>query len=196
MVVRKIMAGFILLLFNTSIFASDISVCFTPGQNCTQQIVTVINQTQKTLFVQAYQFTSAPIARAVVLAKQRGVDVKLILDKSQYNRNKYSPAAFFEHEGIPVWIDYKPNIAHNKIMVSDNTKIITGSFNFSKNAQDRNAENLLIITDPDLASKYTSNFNQRLLFSDNLTNYILASWKSGERPKHHHPRKHYRNDVL
>ncbi|HEV2614545.1 MAG TPA: phospholipase D family protein [Gammaproteobacteria bacterium] len=158
-----------MMLLSKPLFAADVSVCFTPGQNCTQQIVNVIDNTQQTLLIQAYQFTSAPIARAVVSAKQRGVDVKLILDKSQYSSKKYSPAVFFEHEGVPVWIDYKPNIAHNKVMIADNTKIITGSFNFSKNAQYHNAENMLIITDTNLAAKYTRNFNYRLASSDELS---------------------------
>jgi len=189
MVSYKKYVGVALFVFSAPLLANDIAVCFTPGQNCTQQIVDVIDQTQKSLLIQAYQFTSAPIARAVVLAKQRGVDVKVILDKTQYSHGKYCSAVFFEHEGIPVWIDYKPNIAHNKIMILDDTKIVTGSFNFSKNAQERNAENLLIITDPQLASKYTQNFNQRLLFSDNLTSYILASWHSpGASRRRHHRR--------
>ncbi len=159
------------LLLPLGVFADEISVCFTPGQNCTQQIVNVIDNTQKTLLIQAYQFTSAPISKAVVLAKRRGVDVKLILDKSQYSQGKYCSALFFSHEGVPVWIDYKPNIAHNKIMVSDDTKIITGSFNFSKNAQDHNAENMLVITNPQLALKYTRNFDRRLDSSVPLENY-------------------------
>ncbi|MDX2165035.1 MAG: phospholipase D family protein [Gammaproteobacteria bacterium] len=159
---KKIMLGIMLILLSRMVLADDISVCFTPGQNCTQQIVDVIDNTQKILLIQAYQFTSPSISKAVVLAKHRGVDVKLILDKSQYSQGKYCSALFFAHEGVPVWIDYRPNIAHNKIMVSDNTKIVTGSFNFSKNAQAHNAENMLIITNPQLASKYTRNFDRRL----------------------------------
>ena len=168
---KKVVLGVILMLLSRAVWADDISVCFTPGQNCTQQIVDVIDNTQKTLLIQAYQFTSAPISKAVVLAKRRGVDVKLILDKTQYSQGKYSSALFFSHEGVPVWIDYKPNIAHNKVMVSDNTKIITGSFNFSKNAQEHNAENMLIITNSQLASKYTRNFDRRLNSSVPLDAY-------------------------
>ena len=180
---KRVVQIFILFFFFFVVLADDISVCFTPGQNCTQQIVDVIDNTQKTLFIQAYQFTSLPISKAVVLAKRRGVDVKLILDKSQYSQGKYCSALFFAHEGVPVWIDYKPNIAHNKIMVSDNTKIVTGSFNFSKNAQEHNAENMLIITNPQLASKYTRNFDRRLDSSVPLGKYIPV------RESKHHRRK-------
>lgn len=168
---KRVVFLVVFLFLPRVIFADDISVCFTPGQNCTQQIVNVIDTTQKTLLIQAYQFTSPPISKAVVLAKRRGVDVKVILDKSQYTQGKYCSAVFFAHEGVPVWIDYKPSIAHNKIMISDQARIITGSFNFSKNAQEHNAENMLIITDPQLASKYTRNFDRRLNSSVPLDGY-------------------------
>jgi phosphatidylserine/phosphatidylglycerophosphate/cardiolipin synthase-like enzyme len=136
-------------------------VCFTPGQNCTGEIVGTIQQAKKVIRVQAYSFTSAPIAKALVDAKRRGIDVKVILDKSQ-QKARYTSATFLHNQGIPVYIDYKPAIAHNKVMVIDNQFIITGSFNFTKAAQTRNAENLLIIKDPVLAKTYTGNWGKRL----------------------------------
>lgn len=110
-------------------------VCFTPGQNCTQLIVDEINHAKKSLYVQAYSFTSAPIAKAIVDAKRRGVDVKVILDKSQIKNNRYSSAKFLMNQGVPVWIDYKVSIAHNKIILIDMTTLVTGSFNYTKAAQ-------------------------------------------------------------
>ena len=63
---------------------------------------------------------------------------------------------------MPVWIDAQHAIAHNKIMVIDDATVITGSFNFTKAAEEHNAENLLIIHDPALAARYTENWNQHL----------------------------------
>ena len=63
--------------------------------------------------------------------------------------------------GIPVLIDKKPAIAHNKVMIIDESEVITGSFNFSDNAQFHNAENLLVINDKALAKEYMNNWNQR-----------------------------------
>jgi phosphatidylserine/phosphatidylglycerophosphate/cardiolipin synthase-like enzyme len=59
---------------------------------------------------------------------------------------------------IPVKIDFVHDIAHNKIMIIDGEIVITGSFNFSKAAEDKNAENLLVIRDKDLPAKYTENW--------------------------------------
>ena len=107
--------------------------------------------------MQAYSFTSAPIAKALVDAHKRGVQVQVILDKSQKGE-KYSSADFVLHAGIPTFIDAKHAIAHNKIMIIDGQTVITGSFNFTKAAEESNAENLLVIRSPELAAKYAANW--------------------------------------
>jgi phosphatidylserine/phosphatidylglycerophosphate/cardiolipin synthase-like enzyme len=53
-------------------------------------------------------------------------------------------------------------IAHNKVMVIDSRTVITGSFNFTKAAEESNAENLLVIDDAELAKKYTQNWTECL----------------------------------
>jgi phosphatidylserine/phosphatidylglycerophosphate/cardiolipin synthase-like enzyme len=93
------------------------------------------------------------------------VEVRVILDKSQRSE-KYSSATFMQHAGIPVWIDAKHAIAHNKVMVLDGRVVVTGSFNFTKAAEERNAENLLIIRDPALARLYTANWERCLAHSE------------------------------
>lgn len=113
------------------------------------------------MLVQAYQFTSKPIAESLVQAKKRGVDVMVILDESQVS-SKYSVINELFHKKTPIYIDYKPAISHSKIMIIDEQKIITGSFNFSDTAQKKNAENLLIIKgDPTLVEQYVENWRDR-----------------------------------
>lgn len=77
-------------------------------------------------------------------AKGRSVDVKVILDKAN-DKGKYSGATYVTNAGIPVWIDYKPAIAHNKVMVIDGTDVFTGSFNFTAAVRGHNAENVLLL---------------------------------------------------
>ena len=124
-----------------------------------------LNRATNSVLVQAYSFTSAPIAKGLVDAKKRGVKVQVILDKSQ-RTEKYSSADFVAHAGIPTFIDAKHNIAHNKIMVIDGKTILTGSFNFSKAAETSNAENLLVIQDVSLAKKYTTNWKDHQQHSE------------------------------
>ena len=135
-----------------------VQVFFSPNGGCTKAVVDVLATATNSVYVQAYSFTSAGIARALIDAHQRKVKVQVILDDSQ-RTEKYSEADFLEHYGLPPLIDARHAIAHNKIIVVDGSIVITGSFNFTKGAEEKNAENLLVINDPVLARKYMGNWS-------------------------------------
>ena len=139
---------------------SRYTVCFTPGDNCTQMIVQALNQAKSEVYVQAYSFTSRPIVEALIRTKERGVNVHVLLDKSNM-RGRYSVIQALNQHRISYLIDEKPAIAHNKVMIIDGSRVITGSFNFTNNAQSRNAENAIIIDDKNLARYYLTNFKSR-----------------------------------
>jgi phosphatidylserine/phosphatidylglycerophosphate/cardiolipin synthase-like enzyme len=153
------------LFLAVSIHAADIQVYFSPKGGCIEAVVDNLNKATNTVLVQAYSFTSAPIAKALVDAEKRGVKVQVILDRSQ-RTEKYSSADFVQHAGIPTYIDAKHAIAHNKIMIIDGKTVLTGSFNFTKAAEENNAENLLVIQDLALATKYTANWQAHLQHSE------------------------------
>jgi len=87
------------------------------------------------LAISSDSFTSKPIAQALVDAHKRGVHTEIILDKSNI-RDKYSAADFTSHMGIPTYIDPVHGIAHNKIIIVDREVVITGSFNFTRAAEE------------------------------------------------------------
>ena len=137
--------------------AGEIEVYFSPRGGCQEAVVREIDAAEKSIRCQAYSFTNAKITEALLKAKKRGVDVEVILDKSQVTA-KYSSATFFENNGVPLLIDAKHALAHNKIMILDGKTVITGSFNFTKAAENENAENLLIIKGfPEIEKKYEAN---------------------------------------
>ena len=133
-----------------------LAVYFSPKGGATDAIVQELDNAKTSILVQAYSFTSAPIAKALVAAHERGVKVEILLDKSHLTE-RYTNAPFLAKSGIPVKIDSAHAIAHNKVMIIDGEKVITGSFNFTKAAEDKNAENLLVIRDKILAEKFTKN---------------------------------------
>ena len=137
------------------------NVCFTPQQNCTGELVRVIDQAQNSIYVQAYSFTSHEISDALVRAHKRGVKVYIILDKSNFTPKAHTSAYYVMRHDIPVWDDYTLNIAHNKVMIFDKKTIETGSFNYSWSAQKYNAENMLFITNSALAKAYLHNWYMR-----------------------------------
>ena len=121
--------------------------------NCTDLIVNAVGGAKTSILVQAYSFTSAPIAKALLDAHKRGVQVQVILDKSQ-RTEKYSSADFLANQGVPTKIDAAHAISHN----IDAETVSTGSFNVTKAAQEKNAENVLILRDQALAAQYTQNW--------------------------------------
>jgi phosphatidylserine/phosphatidylglycerophosphate/cardiolipin synthase-like enzyme len=134
-------------------------VYFSPHGGCTEDIIKELNKAKNTVLIQAYSFTSAPIAKALLNAHKRGVRVEVILDKSQRTQ-QYSSATFLFNQGIPVKIDSAHAIAHNKVMIIDGETVITGFFNFTKAAEENNAENLLVIRDRKLAERYIKNWQE------------------------------------
>ena len=141
------------------------SVYFSPRGGCTEAIIKEIDRATTTVLVQAYSFTSSPIAKALLNAHKRRVDVQVLLDKSQASQ-KYSSATFMINQGIPTKIDSAHAIAHNKVMIIDGETVITGSFNFTKAAEENNAENLLGIRDRNLAALYTKNWQEHANHSE------------------------------
>jgi len=142
----------------TASIPQGIQVFFSPHGGATEAAVKALTQATNSVLVQAYSFTSAPLAEALLAAQRRGVSVHVILDRSQ-RTEKYSEADFLIHNEIPTLIDAKHAIAHNKIMIIDDFVVLTGSFNFTRAAEEKNAENLLVINDPALAKKYFENWH-------------------------------------
>ena len=154
----------VLSLPSFSTYATDLTlnnahteVCFSPNGGCTDAIVKEIDNATLEVLVQGYSFTSPQIAKALVTAKKRAANVEVILDKSQRSE-RYTSATFLANARIPTDIDDKHAIAHNKIIIIDKSTVITGSFNFTKAAEEKNAENLLIIRSKALAGIYIDNW--------------------------------------
>ena len=140
----------------------NIRVYFSPHGGCTEAVVKAVHDARQQILVEAYSFTSEPIAVALIEASKRGVDVEVILDKSQ-EQARGTEADLISENGIPTYIDSAYRIAHDKVMVIDGSKVITGSFNFTKSAENYNAENLLVISnDPPLANQYAESWNKHL----------------------------------
>jgi phosphatidylserine/phosphatidylglycerophosphate/cardiolipin synthase-like enzyme len=139
---------------------NSVAVCFTPSKRCQSKIIDEINAARKSIYVQAYSFTDMDIAHTLVKAAMRGVAVKVLLDKSNRNDER-SAKNILLYQKIPLRFDAPSGIAHNKIMIIDEAKVISGSYNFSAAAYKRNTENLLVIHNPALAQTYIQNWHAR-----------------------------------
>ena len=142
-----------------------ISTCFTPPSGCASVIASHISKARDSIYVQAYGFTSGEITKALINAHNRGVEVKVLLDKSNIGA-KYSKMRDLRASGIEVDIDNVSGIAHNKIIIIDKQKVITGSFNFTTSADIRNTENVIIVNNSEIAKQYIQNWLARKEYSE------------------------------
>lgn len=158
-----IVAVFALMVFGTngSVRAEQTAkiwdVCFSPAGNCADLILSELTRAKRSIHVQAYSFTSKDIAEALVDARNRGVSVEVILDRGQ-PKARGGVFGFLNAQGVPIWIDTCCAIAHNKVIIIDGERVLTGSYNFTEAARKRNAENLLLLRDPVLARTYLDNW--------------------------------------
>ncbi len=138
----------------------NLNVCFTPPSGCGSLIAQEISKAKDSIYVQAFGITSQKIVDQLIQAKKNGVEVKILLDRSNLH-DKYSRMGELKRAGIEVSIDKVAGIAHNKIMIIDKNKVITGSFNFTNAADNRNVENVLLIENSDVAKIYLNSWLSR-----------------------------------
>jgi phosphatidylserine/phosphatidylglycerophosphate/cardiolipin synthase-like enzyme len=137
---------------------ASVAAHFSPKGGCTEAVLAELKSARRQILVLAYSFTSKPIAQALVDAKLRGVHVEIILDKSN-EKEAYTDLQFFIEQGLAPLIDPEHAIAHNKVILVDGKTLVTGSFNFTHQAEAENAENLLVIKGhSDLINVYRKDF--------------------------------------
>ena len=153
--------AFLLVTFAACIIATDtakaetvpasgtVEVLFTPWDDAEGAIIRTLAKARHSIHVQAYLLTSRSVSKALLHAKARGVVVEILADYEMLKNGQSSQIPKLAAAGIPVWLETRYAIAHNKIMLIDATDaggaVITGSYNFTWSAQARNAENLLIL---------------------------------------------------
>jgi phosphatidylserine/phosphatidylglycerophosphate/cardiolipin synthase-like enzyme len=130
---------------------------FSPNGGATQAVVEALGRATHTVLVQASVVSSPQIVKALVDAHHRGAKVEVILERAQA-KAKYSAAAALAQAGIVTLIDGAHAAANNNVMVIDGQVVLTGSFGFTAASERDNAENLLVIHSPGLASRYGDNW--------------------------------------
>ncbi len=139
---------------------AGIVTCFVPQQDCEGQIVGRIAAAARSIRVQAYGFSDVRIIDALDAAARRGVDVQVILDRSNVGRRRAVADAMLRR-GIPVWVDGITGIAHTKAIIIDQDFVIGGSYNYTLAAQRRNAENVVFLHGAAVARRFLDNWDQR-----------------------------------
>jgi len=132
---------------------------FAPEDGAQRQIIAKINGAMTSIDVMAFSFTSDPIAEAMIARLNKGVRVRALFEERNTG-DKASEDKRLRDAGAKVYMDRNDFNMHNKVIILDNVTVITGSYNFSRNAEEQNDENLLILHDPGIAAQFTRKFEE------------------------------------
>jgi phosphatidylserine/phosphatidylglycerophosphate/cardiolipin synthase-like enzyme len=149
-----------------------VQACFSPKGNCSNHIIRELQRAEKEILVAVYAFTSREIAWALVQAKQRGINVRVLLDQKFDRESKYSKGSFLKKHGLKVRRasglsrrdkkskgNKRRGLMHQKFAIIDSRIVLTGSYNWTASAEKFNHENLLLFRDAGpLAEEYRQQF--------------------------------------
>ncbi len=145
--------------YYASVEGTHINAYFSPEDSIEKIICRRIEKARSSVCFMCFSFTSDKIGEAMIKKFKEGVDIRGIFEK-RGAYTKYSEFLKMKIEGVPVIVDRNRYIMHHKVIIIDNETVITGSFNFSENANKRNDENILIIQNREAAKQYKQEFNR------------------------------------
>jgi len=148
------------LLLNTSCIVRK-EVYFSPEGGTQERIIEAIGQSQESIDIAMYSFTSEAIALALWDAKKRGVAIRIIADTGQ-SESSYSQIPWLEDKGIPVKLlsGKGRGIMHDKFAIFDSALLVTGSYNWTANAEGYNWENAVFLNDRSIIRAYQDEFEK------------------------------------
>ena len=155
---KKIFLFFIFYLAACLCAGQDIKVYFSPNGGCQQAVISEIRKAARTIDIAMYYLSSRDIAQALIRASENNVRVRVVLDQSQEIESA-SKSGYLVRHGLEVRYHLGFGLMHNKFAIIDGKSLITGSFNWTLTAEEKNEENLLMITDEGTIEKYKERFN-------------------------------------
>jgi phosphatidylserine/phosphatidylglycerophosphate/cardiolipin synthase-like enzyme len=139
---------------------TPIDVYFSPDDNVDDSLVDLLNNAGESIYFLAYSFTSDPLGQAIRDRAERGVTVGGVMDASQVVSNIGTEYDAFVQAGLDVRQDAIDGLMHHKVLIIDGQIVVTGSYNFTASAEERNDETLIVIYDPVIASQYLAEYQR------------------------------------
>jgi len=137
---------------------SKVENYFCPEDECSEKVKDIIDKAEKSVYFMTFSFTHDGIANSLLLRMKEDIDVKGVFEKRGAG-SEYSKYNVLKYQGVNVRKDNNSAVMHHKVFIIDNNTVITGSFNPSKSADEYNDENILIIHDKEIASRYLEEFD-------------------------------------
>jgi phosphatidylserine/phosphatidylglycerophosphate/cardiolipin synthase-like enzyme len=149
-------------LSNQTVSLNDvpIQVLFAPEDDIIDNLIPVIESAQESIHFMTFSFTHDDLGQAVLNRAKAGVDVQGIFE-TRASETEFSEMPAMYCAGLAVRQDGNPGTFHHKVFIIDGKTLVTGSTNFSNNADESNDENSLVITEPEIAAQYLREFDRR-----------------------------------
>ncbi len=138
----------------------QVETYFSPDDDTAARIIELIRQAEESIYFLAFSFTSDDIAAAMLERAYQGLTVAGVFEEGQYYFNTGTEFDRLREAGLDVRLDGNSRNMHHKFIVIDRAVVVLGSYNFSRNAEERNDENTLVIHSPDLAARFMQEFER------------------------------------
>lgn len=157
----------------------NIKIGFSPNKNAKKIILYAIKEAKYSIDIAAYSFTCKEIALNLINAQKKGVKIRVLIDKKS-NNNKNTAINYFIKKNILIKLNNKYKIMHNKFLIIDKISVQTGSFNYTSNANKKNAENIVYLKNKShIADMYIKEFNnlwKESFFIKNINKFTISSY--------------------
>jgi phosphatidylserine/phosphatidylglycerophosphate/cardiolipin synthase-like enzyme len=143
-----------------TIDGTPVRILFAAEDEAISQLIPLVESAKSSIRFMAFSFTHDDLGAAVLARASAGVDVRGIFE-TRGSETEYSELSALYCAGVPVRQDGNPGTFHHKVFIIDDQIVVTGSLNFSENADDSNDENVVIVTNGDVAAQYLEEFERR-----------------------------------
>ena len=138
---------------------TEVEVLFSPEDPVQERIVDLLKGAQQSIYFMAFSFTDDKMGKTIKERAKAGVEVHGVFEKLG-SKSKYSEYGRLKRQKLDVKRDGNKGIMHHKLMVIDKKIVITGSYNFSKNADRSNDENVVVLHSEALAKQYLDEYQR------------------------------------
>ena len=135
---------------------------FCPEDSCSRHVIDNLAKATKEIYFMIFSFTHDEIGETLVNKHKEGLKIKGIFEK--FGKSQYSEYYTLEENAVEVKWDEYSYFIHHKVFIIDNKTVVTGSFNPTQSADEKNDENVLIIHDENIAKEYLEEFEEVLEF--------------------------------
>ncbi len=142
-----------------SIDGTAVQILFSPEDDAISHIIPYVQSAQTSIEFMAFTYTHDDLGAAMIDRKKNGVDVRGVFESTGSDTDFSEMQPLFCAKA-PVRQDGNPSFLHHKVIIVDNHIVITGSLNFTDNANEQNNENVIIIDNAEIANLYTQEFQR------------------------------------